>query len=93
VPVDGKARWSGNCTIRLIVFRDGALGGDLQAALDRFAPLGVTGEGIAQYGMVALTVPPDAELGAVKQLLRQGGSEGWWDHEEGCIGDAWDQAG
>jgi len=57
--------------------------------LDAFAPLGVDGEGLQQYGIVALNVPPDVDLGAVKRLLRQGVDDGWWDYEEGCIGQAW----
>ena len=39
--------------------------------------------------MVALDVPPDVDLAAVKRLLREGTHAGWWEYEEGCIGDAW----
>jgi hypothetical protein len=52
----------------------------------------VPGEGIEQYGMVALDVPPDADLAAVKRLLREGERDGWWEYEEGCTGDAWQAA-
>jgi Domain of unknown function (DUF4265) len=90
---DGKLQWSGHCTIRIIVFRDGPLGGSRQQVLDMFAPLGVTGEGIERYQMVALDVPPDADIAAVKRLLRDGTRDGWWKYEEGCIGDAWKAAG
>jgi Domain of unknown function (DUF4265) len=56
-----KVAWSGNCTIRVIPFPDGALAGSRQAVLDVFAPLGVDGEGLQQFGMVTLNIPPDAE--------------------------------
>ena len=84
-----RLRWSGHCTIRVIPFRDGPLGGSRQRVLDAFAPLGVTGEGIELFGMVALDVPPEADIAAVKRLLRDGARDGRWDYEEGCVGDAW----
>jgi hypothetical protein len=87
-----RLQWSGYCTIRIIVFRNGPLSGSLQRALDLFAPLGVTGEGIERFGMVALDIPPGAEIAAVKRLLREGEQDGWWEYEEGCIGDAWEAA-
>lgn len=88
-----KVSWSGYRTIRLIPFRDGPLAGDRQRVLDLFAPLEVTGEGIEQFGMVALSVAPEADLGAVKRLLLDGEADGWWDYEEGCVDDAWFAAG
>jgi hypothetical protein len=72
-----------------VPFPKGALAGSHQAVIDLFAPLGADGEGIEQYGMVSLNVPPDADLVQVKGLLVHGFGEGWWDYEEGCIGDAW----
>jgi hypothetical protein len=84
-----KVEWSGSCTIRVIPFPEGPLEGSLQAVLDSFAGLGVDGEGLQQFGIVALNVPPEADLGAVQRLLRQGVTDGWWDYEEGCIGEAW----
>jgi hypothetical protein len=88
-----RLRWSRHCTIRVIPFRNGPLGGSRQRVLDAFAPLGVTGEGIERYGIVALDVPPGADLAAVKRLLRDGVRDGRWDYEEGCVGDAWLAAG
>ncbi|WUS47876.1 hypothetical protein OG213_27660 [Streptomyces mirabilis] len=46
--------------------------------------LGVDGEGIERFGMVALDVPP-AAVAKVQRLLNHGVSEEWWDMEEGCI--------
>jgi hypothetical protein len=87
-----QIRWSGNCTIRVIPFRHGPLHGDRQAVLDAFAPFGVEGEGVEQYGLVALNVPADADLVAVKRLLREGEEDKRWAYEEGCVGDAWAEA-
>jgi hypothetical protein len=84
-----RVKWSGNCTVRVIPFPEGALAGSGQAVLDAFARLGVDGEGLQQYGIVALDVPAGADLVAVKRLLRQGVEDGWWDYEEGCVGQAW----
>ncbi|MEV7012948.1 DUF4265 domain-containing protein [Streptosporangium sp. NPDC051022] len=80
--------FSGNCTIRVIPYPDGDLEGDLGAVLDLFAPLGVEGEGLEQFGLVALNVPPTADLAGVRRLLREG-QNGRWDYEEGCITDDW----
>jgi hypothetical protein len=87
-----QIKWSGNCTIRVIPFRDGPLHGDRQAVLDAFAPFGVEGEGVEQYGLVALNVPVGADLVAVKRLLREGEQDNRWAYEEGCVGDAWAEA-
>lgn len=84
-----RLRSSGHCTIRVIPFQAGPLTGSRQRVLDAFAPLGVTGEGIEQFGIVALDIAPDADIAAVQRLLCDGERDGWWDYEEGCIGDAW----
>jgi Domain of unknown function (DUF4265) len=80
---------SGHCTIRVVTYPDGPLGGDRHTVLDRFAPLGVTGEGAQQFAMVALDVAPDVEVAPVRSLLERGVREGWWDVEEGCVDDRW----
>jgi hypothetical protein len=85
----GKARWSGHLTIRVLPLRDGQGLAARQAVLDAFRPLGVEGEGVAQFGLVALDIPPDADLAAVKELLHCGTADGRWEYEEGCISDAW----
>lgn len=82
-------QWSGNCTIRVVSFRTGPLHGSLQRVLDAFRPFGVTGEGAQQFGLVALEVPPGADLVAVQRVLRAGARDGWWEYEEGCVGDDW----
>jgi hypothetical protein len=84
-----RLKWSGRCTIRVIPHVKGPLAGSRQAVLDAFEPLGVGGEGVESYGIVALDVPADADLAPVVRLLRQGLDDGWWDYEEGCVGEKW----
>ncbi|MFC8533604.1 DUF4265 domain-containing protein [Streptomyces sp. NPDC057249] len=88
-PVE-RIRWSGNCTIRVIPYASGALRGDLARVVALFEPLGVAAEVVGQFRMVGLNVPPAVDIAAVKRLLAQGGKEGWWDYEESCVGDAWE---
>lgn len=95
-PDEEGVRWAGevvrrseNCTIRLIVFRDGGSGAARQSVINAFQQLGVDGEGIERFGMVALDVPPTADLAKVQRLLNHGAAEEWWDMEEGCITAQW----
>jgi Domain of unknown function (DUF4265) len=88
-----RLRWSGNCTIRVVPFRTGPLAGSQQAVLDLFMPMGVSGEGFgSQLNIVALTVPPDADLPGIKRTLEQGEADGSWSYEEGCISSEWASA-
>ncbi|WP_303392153.1 DUF4265 domain-containing protein [Kitasatospora sp. NA04385] len=77
---------SENCTIRLIVLKDGGSAdrvGDLPPAWrDR--------RGIEQFGMVALDVPPEADIQRIRTLLEHGDAKGWWHWEEGCVTAAWE---
>ncbi|WP_399936613.1 DUF4265 domain-containing protein [Streptomyces sp. BBFR25] len=93
---EGGVRWaaetvqaSQNCTIRLIVLKDGGSAAARQSVLDVFHRLGATGEGIEQFRMVALDVPPDADLRQLRRLLEHGAAKGWWHWEEGCVTEAW----
>jgi hypothetical protein len=80
----------GRLTVRVIPFRDGPLRGSLQAVLDAFAALGVTGEGAAPaYQMVALDIASDVDLAAVVGKLRQGRDDGSWEYEESCVTEEW----
>lgn len=88
-----RLRWSGNCTIRVIPFAEGPLAGSQQAVLDMFVPMGAEGEGYGSgLNIVALTIPPNANLSAIKQTLRQGEANGSWAYEEGCISSEWASA-
>jgi hypothetical protein len=95
VDEDG-VRWVGeticasdHCAIRLIVLKDRGSAAARQSVLEAFHRFGTTGEGIEQFGMVALDVPPEADLIRIHGLLKHGESEGWWHWEEGCITAAW----
>ena len=81
--------WSGHCTIRVVPFGSGPLRGSLQRVMNAFELFGVVGEGVREYGIVTLDVPAEADLTGVQRLLRTGARDGWWDYEEGCVGDAW----
>jgi hypothetical protein len=87
-----QIRWSGNCTIRVIPYRQGPLQGNPQAVLDTFAPYGIEGEGVEQYGLAALNIPAKADLKTVKHLLKKGEKNNHWAYEEGCVGPAWQKA-
>ncbi|MET7778798.1 MULTISPECIES: DUF4265 domain-containing protein [Streptomyces] len=90
VPWAGEVvRRSENCTIRLIVLREGGTGAARQSVINAFRELGVDGEGIEQFRMVALDVPPTADLAKVQGLLNQGVAKEWWHMEEGCITAEW----
>ncbi len=84
-----KIRWGGNYAIRIIPFRTGRLAGSLQAVLELCAAHGAYGEGAGTYPIVALTIPPEADITRLRALLKQGQAEGWWDYEEGCVDNAW----
>src|SRR5262249_1525433 len=74
-----RLSWSGNCTIRVIPLSDGPLAGSLQAVLDVFVPLGAHGEGHGSgISIVALTIPPEADLAEIKRTLQQGEADGSW---------------
>ncbi|WP_433889912.1 DUF4265 domain-containing protein [Streptomyces sp. CA-111067] len=82
-------RASEHCTIRLIVLKDDGSTAARQSVLETFHGLGTTGEGIEQYRMVALDVPPEADLPRIRKLLEHGAAKEWWHWEEGCVTAAW----
>ncbi|CAM5385774.1 DUF4265 domain-containing protein [Streptomyces avidinii] len=85
-------RPSQNCTIRLIVLKDDGSAAARQSVLEVFHRLGTTGEGIEQFRMVALDVPPEADLPRIRTLLEHGEAKEWWHWEEGCVTAAWEAA-
>ena len=86
--VQEAVRYSDCCTVRIIPGQ----GEDLESVLDAFAPYGVTGEGLARFGLVALNVPGHVDLAAVKKLLVEGETDERWEYEEGCVTEAWRSA-
>jgi hypothetical protein len=98
-PDDEGVLWAGetvqpsqNCTIRLIVLKDDGSAAARQSVLEVFHRLGTTGEGIEQFRMVALDVPPQADLPKIRELLEHGETKDWWHWEEGCVTTAWKSA-
>ncbi|MFH8756282.1 DUF4265 domain-containing protein [Streptomyces atroolivaceus] len=83
---------SQNCTIRLIVLKDEGSAAARQTVLETFHRLGTTGEGIERFRMVALDVPPEADLPEIRKLLEHGAAKEWWHWEEGCVTSAWENA-
>ncbi|MFJ8938455.1 DUF4265 domain-containing protein [Streptomyces sp. NPDC102365] len=81
---------SQNCTIRLIVLKDEGSAAARQTVLETFHRLGTTGEGIERFRMVALDVPPEADLPKIRKLLEHGAAKEWWHWEEGCVTSAWE---
>ncbi|MFE7268423.1 DUF4265 domain-containing protein [Streptomyces sp. NPDC057592] len=86
----GRVSASGNCTVRVVPIPSGPLGRSPQAVHARFESFGIGGEVFsADFPMVALTVPADADYSAIKALLHCGETDGWWHYEVGCGSDAW----
>ncbi|MBT2511379.1 DUF4265 domain-containing protein [Streptomyces sp. ISL-98] len=84
---------SGNCTVRVLPVPSGPLGRSPQAVHEQFAPFGLGGEVFsAELPLVAITVPADADLVGIKELLLRGQEDGWWHFEAGCVTDAWRDA-
>ncbi|MFJ2949818.1 DUF4265 domain-containing protein [Streptomyces sp. NPDC087226] len=81
---------SQNCTIRLIVLKDEGSAAARQTVLETFHRLGTTGEGIERFRLVALDVPPEADLPKIRKLLEHGAAKEWWHWEEGCVTSAWE---
>lgn len=80
---------SEHVTIQLVCFRSGPLDGDVERALEVFARLGVEGEGLEQFGMLALDIKPTDPLAEVYAVLTAGVANGSWDYSEGRVTDEW----
>lgn len=86
----GERQRGGRLTVRLLPLPDGPLGGDPEVVRSVFAELGVrSGEPSPQHGIVALDIPGDGDLRAIKALLIAGESDGSWDVDESQLSDAW----
>lgn len=86
-----RIRWSGNCTIRIIPLRLEGQFDSIEKVIDLFQLHGVSVEGIRQYGILALSIPSDADFGTIKRLLASGEERGIWTYEEGCVGAGWSE--
>jgi len=74
------AEQSGHSTIRLIIYNEYAV----PAIIERFLNQGCDAETTFNK-LVALDVPPDVSLEAVKAKLDLGYTQGQWDYEEASI--------
>lgn len=84
-------QWSGRHVVRVSLNVED----DPDAAVERvgteFENLGVDVEGMGPPSwMLALDIPAEADLGAIKGLLRAGAEAGLWTFEEACVGARWD---
>jgi Domain of unknown function (DUF4265) len=85
-----RVAWSGRYTVRVIPLGDGPAARQLRTIVDAFSPLGAECEGaLPAFNLVALDIPPTAQLAEIKALLREGETEGRWAYEEGCIDSRW----
>lgn len=84
-----KREWGGHLTIRVVLHGASVLAEELRLFIDLLKPYGVCAEGIVQYGMVAVDVPPDVPLAALKALLVEGEKDGRWSFEEGLVNEEW----
>jgi Domain of unknown function (DUF4265) len=81
---------SGRYTIRVIPLGEGSSAERLQSVIDAFAPLGVECEGaLPGFKIVALDIPPTANIAEIKSRLREGEADGSWGYEEGSIDERW----
>jgi hypothetical protein len=84
-----RTQWAGRMTIRVIPQHEGDPTEAIQGVLDAAAPMGVSGEGFARIGMVALDVPQGADHAGLKRLLSNGEAAGQWSYEEACVSQEW----
>ncbi len=80
-----RVRWAGHQTLRV----NPRPPTTTAAVLAEFGALGLSGEELEEYVLVALDVPPATPAGPVKDLLLAGRADGRWWYEEACIGPAW----
>lgn len=83
-----RVSWGGHQTLRVNPRRDTG-GPDCRQVLAEFAALGVPGEELEEYELVALDVPPGVGAAPVKELLLSGHAMQRWWYEEACISAHW----
>mgnify|MGYP000855952140 FL=1 len=84
-----KHQWGGHLTLRVVLHGAIDVAESLRLFIDLLKPYGVSVEGIVQYGMAAVDVPPGVPLAALKALLVEGEKDGRWSFEEGLINEEW----
>lgn len=86
---DGEVAPGGRLTVRVLPLPEGPLGGDPAAVAEAFGPLGVRCGDPSRHGIVALDIPGDGDLPAIKALLLDGESAGRWDFDEARTSPEW----
>ncbi len=84
-------RWAGRHVVRLSPVINGdpmPLVEQIEADFQRL-DVGVESIGPPEW-LIALDIPADADLAAIKNLLREGASAQRWTFEEACVGVRWD---
>jgi hypothetical protein len=85
-----RVRSSGHCLVRVLPDPAGPLGPDADAVRRRLAEVGVAGEAFsADLPLIVCDIPAGRDVSRVKELLRQGETEGWWYFETGSVTDEW----
>jgi hypothetical protein len=85
-----RVQASGHCVVRVLPVPSGPLGASASAVHAAFARFGLGGEVFSsELPFVAFDVPADADFSAIKQILADGESKGWWHSEVGCGTDRW----
>ena len=85
-----RLHWAGHLTVRVAPNPEAPAPDDLQPLVEAFAAIGVRGEGAQPaFPIVALDIPPGADLARIKALLVEGEEAGRWYFEEGCVSNAW----
>jgi hypothetical protein len=85
-----QVEWSGRCTVRVIPLGDSPDEEAVHEVVHCFSGLGAECEGaLPEYRLVALDIPPTADVARIKELLRDGEARERWGYDEGCIGDRW----
>lgn len=84
-------QWSGRHVVRVSLNVQGDPDAVVEHVGTEFTNLGVDAEGMGPPSwMLALDIPAEADLGAIKSLLRAGAEAGRWTFEEACVGARWD---
>jgi hypothetical protein len=85
-----RVEWSGRYTLRVIPLGEGPARDVVREVVDLFSRLGAECESaLPSFKVVALDVPPSADVRGIKMLLRDGEADGRWGYEEGCIDERW----
>ena len=85
-----QVEWSGRYTVRVIPLGDSPDRDAVDEVVQQFAALGAECEGaLPVHRLVALDIPPTADLTRINELLISGEAAEKWGYDEGCVDDRW----